>query len=81
MEKEMRQMGALIRERRKGLRLTQVRLAGLAGCTPLFIYEVEHGKTNPRFKNLLAVLKVLGLQIAIEEGKEGLAIKVTDAVS
>lgn len=75
------EMGEAIRDRRKALRLTQEKLASLAGCTQLFIYEVEHGKTNPRFKNLLELIRILGLQMTLEEGKSTLAIKVDNAIN
>lgn len=76
MDIDLKNFGQAIRDRRKTLGLTQAKLAGLAGCTELFIYEIENGKTNPRFRNLLELIRILGLQMTLEEGKQTLSVKV-----
>ena len=80
METQLQSLGKAIRTRRKMLKLTQTRLAMLSGCKPLFIHEIEKGKTNPRLSNLLQLLKVLGLQVSIENGKQGLEVRTLDAI-
>lgn len=70
----MQALGAAIRRQRKILRLTQQQLAELAGCGVAFIYLLETGKPSVRMDKVLDVLLVLGLQLELEPGKEGIAI-------
>ena len=71
-----RELGRAIRARRKALRLTQIGLSKLAGCGPDFVYDVEVGKTSLRLDKLLDVLRVLGLELVLDRGKNGLRIAV-----
>lgn len=48
----------------------------LAGCSRLLISELENGHSNPQLDNLLSILKVLGLQLTIEEGKNTLEVRL-----
>jgi HTH-type transcriptional regulator / antitoxin HipB len=60
-----------VRTQRKRLGLTQHDVSTLAGCGPVFIYDVESGrKPTLRLDKLLDVLNVLGLQLALESGKQ-----------
>jgi HTH-type transcriptional regulator/antitoxin HipB len=70
----MAALGRSIRARRKLLRLDQAELAVLAGVGLAFLYELEHGKRTVRIDKLLAVLEVLGLELSLREGKQGLSI-------
>lgn len=63
-----------VRARRKALRLTQIALSQLAGCGPDFVYDVEVGKTTLRLDKLVDLLNVLGLELVLGEGKEGLRV-------
>ena len=67
-------LGSLIRRRRKQLRLTQRQLAEFSACGEAFLHLLEHGKASVRFDKLLDVLKILGLQLNVEEGKDLLTI-------
>lgn len=67
-------LGRAIRARRKALRLTQIELSRLAGCGPDFVYDVEAGKTSLRLDKLLDVLGVLGLELVVDHGKNGLRV-------
>ena len=69
-----RTLGAAIRERRKLLRLTQRDLADLSDCAERLVHEVETGKTTLRLDRLLAMLRVLGLQLTLGDGKGGLVV-------
>ena len=71
-----RGLAALVRSRRKALRVSQVELARLAGCGPVFIYDVEAGKPTLRLNKLLDVLEVLGLELVVMEGGGRLRIGV-----
>ncbi|MCP3165838.1 helix-turn-helix domain-containing protein [Myxococcus qinghaiensis] len=64
-----------VRTQRKRLGLTQIELSDLAGCGPVFIYDVESGrKSTLRLDKLVDVLNVLGLQLAIERGNQRLHV-------
>lgn len=67
-------LGRAIRARRKALRLTQIDLSRLAGCGPDFVYDVEAGKPSLRLDKLLDVLDILGLELVLGQGKNGLRV-------
>ena len=69
-----RALGLAIRARRKALKLTQVDLSKLAGCGPDFVYDVEAGKTSLRLDKLLDLLSVLGVELVLGQGKNGLRV-------
>ena len=66
--------GRAIRDRRKVLGLTQRDLAELADCAERLIHEVENGKPTVRLDRVLAILRVLGLQLTLGQGKGGLVV-------
>ncbi|MHB8637930.1 MAG: type II toxin-antitoxin system Y4mF family antitoxin [Fimbriimonadaceae bacterium] len=74
-EQVSRSLGVAVRDRRKALGLTQAELAGLAGCGPLFVIELERGKPTIRVDKLIAVLVVLGLQLRVENGVGGIVAR------
>jgi len=61
-----------VRRRRRELKLTQVDVAELAGCSPRFVHMVEHAKDTVRLDKLLDVLVVLGLELHVVRGRRGL---------
>ncbi len=67
-------LGRAIRPRRKALRLTQIDLSKLAGCGPDFVYDVEAGKSSLRLDKRLDALGVLGLELVVDQGKNGLRV-------
>lgn len=67
-------LGEAIKKRRKLLKLTQRDLADLSDCAERLVHEVENGKTTLRVDRLLALLRVLGLQLTLGEGKGGLVV-------
>jgi y4mF family transcriptional regulator len=67
-------LGRVVRKRRKQLHVTQRDLALLAGCSEPFVVALESGKATVRFDKVLDVLRILGLQLVLESGKEGFAI-------
>jgi y4mF family transcriptional regulator len=69
-----RGLGPAIRSRRKRLGLTQAALARYSGCGLAFLYELESGKPTVRLDKVLAVLKVLGLTLTLEPGREPLTV-------
>lgn len=71
-------LAAAVAARRRVVGLTQVETARLAGCGPDFLYDLENGKPTIRLDKLLAVLRVLGLELVLGEGRRGLAVSRTD---
>jgi y4mF family transcriptional regulator len=68
-------LATAVRKQRKALGLTQQEVSELAGCGPVFIYDLESGrKPTLRLDKLLDVLAVLGLQLALEPGKQRLRV-------
>jgi y4mF family transcriptional regulator len=67
-------LGAAVRSRRRELKLNQAELANLAGVGLAFLYELEHGKPTLRIDKVLAVLAVLGLELHVRDGKQGVSL-------
>lgn len=63
---DLAEIGKLIRDRRKELRLDQATLAALAGVGINALVRLERGSGNPRFDVLINILKTLGLTIHIQ---------------
>lgn len=59
-------LGAIIREYRKGLGVTQVDAAREAGVGPRFLGELENGKQTVQLGTVLQVLESLGLGLYVE---------------
>lgn len=67
------ELGALARNRRKQLKVTQTELAMTCGTGLRFIGDLEKGKPTCQIGKVLAVLKILGLTIEVTtpNGNEG----------
>lgn len=82
----VRQIQALVRERRRQLALTQERLAGLAGVSRKWLSEFERGTTTAvELPLLLRVLAALSLTVDITAADsagraEGTDTEATDEV-
>ncbi|MBU3635922.1 helix-turn-helix transcriptional regulator [Polynucleobacter sp. es-GGE-1] len=59
-------LGSLIRETRRRLKLTQPQLALAANVGVRFIVELEAGKPTLRLENILRVLQALGGVLIVE---------------
>jgi y4mF family transcriptional regulator len=59
-------LGRVVREARKRLKLTQPQLALAANVGVRFIVELEAGKSTLRLENILRVLQVLGGVLSVE---------------
>jgi len=59
-------VGALIREQRRTLGLSQADLAGKVGVSRLWINQIENGKAGAGIGLVLRVLAVLGVQLSGE---------------
>lgn len=60
-----KEIGRLIREKRKQLGLNQSELALSAGTATRFISDLENGKPSCQLEKTLSVLKTLGLKIVV----------------
>ncbi|HEY5122496.1 MAG TPA: helix-turn-helix domain-containing protein [Ignavibacteria bacterium] len=67
---ELKKIGTEIKKRRKLLGIIQPDLAEIAGISLRSLKEIETGKGNPTFIQLLKVLDSLGLRIKIESRSE-----------
>jgi len=56
-------LGLLIKEHRKQAGLTQLELANLAGVGKTTVFDIEKNKETVSWNKLLAVLKVLNIEI------------------
>ncbi|MEL7498751.1 MAG: helix-turn-helix domain-containing protein [Planctomycetota bacterium] len=57
----------MIRERRKSAKLTQKKVAALAGIGVRFLSELERGKSTSQLGKTLKVVQLLGLELHINE--------------
>ena len=70
-------LAQVVRARRKALGVSQVELARLASVGPVFVYDVESGKSTLRLDKLLDLLEVLGLELVLAPGTHRLRTEVT----
>ncbi|WP_081373159.1 helix-turn-helix transcriptional regulator [Prevotella ruminicola] len=61
----MKEIGVIIKERRKHLGVNQQTLADLAGVGLNTLVAIERGEGNPQLSTLLTILETLGLQVNI----------------
>ena len=62
----MKEIGNIIKERRKHLGVNQQTLADLAGVGLNTLVAIERGEGNPQLNTLLTILDTLGLQMDIK---------------
>ncbi len=65
MSEEVSNIGAIIKTRRKQLRLSQKDLAELSDVSIHTLSDIEVGIGNPTLKVLTAVVGILGLKIEL----------------
>ena len=58
-------IGTIIKERRKHLGVNQQTLADLAGVGLNTLVAIERGEGNPQLNTLLTILDTIGLQMSI----------------
>ena len=56
-------LGFFVKEHRKQAGLTQLELANLAGVGKTTVFDIEKDKDTVRWNNILAVLKVLNIEV------------------
>jgi len=62
----VKQLGEMIRTRRKELRITQPHLAELANISTNTLYKLERGQSNPTLDVLNKLAEVLGMEMKLE---------------
>ena len=62
---DSKEIGMIIRERRKHLGVNQQTLSELAGVGLNTLVAIERGEGNPQLSTLLTILDTLGLQMNI----------------
>ena len=62
----VRDVGTVIKRRRKALKVTQPHLADQAGISVNSLYKIERGEANPTLDLLKKIADVLGLEIKLE---------------
>ena len=63
---DSKEIGKIIKNTRKELRVTQRKLALASGTGLRFIIELEQGKPTCQLEKTLTVLRTLGLQLIIK---------------
>lgn len=63
---KIKDLGKLVRKRRKETGLTQRRASGLAGVGVRFLGELERGKPTVELGRVLQVLEALGLELHVQ---------------
>ena len=61
--REASDLGAMLRERRKELGLTQAELAQACKCSPRFIGELERGVAGGNIKQVIRVCREVGIDL------------------
>lgn len=62
---EAKEIGKIIKERRKSLGVNQQTLSDLAGVGLNTLVAIERGEGNPQLSTLLTILDTLGLQMVV----------------
>ena len=64
--KSTKELGELLRKKRKDQGLTQAQVAEHCGLSPRFISEVERGKTSAEIGKVLYLLETLGVDLIVD---------------
>jgi transcriptional regulator with XRE-family HTH domain len=65
----IKELGKVIKNRRKQLRITQPHLAELANISTNTLYKLERGQGNPSLNVLNKLAEVLGMELSLEVKK------------
>lgn len=67
-------VGALLRQRRLALALTQANVASLGHTGQRFVIDLERGKPTVQLQKVLAVLDLLGLELVIQPKPDAMGV-------
>jgi HTH-type transcriptional regulator/antitoxin HipB len=76
----IKEIGALIRDRRKLQKLEQAELARRAGVSRKWLIELEHGKSRVDLALVMRTLEALGLELRVEARRRANATVDIDAI-
>jgi transcriptional regulator with XRE-family HTH domain len=62
-------LGAMLRDRRKALKISQTHLSSLAKISVNTLYKIERGEANPTIDVIEKIADVLGLELKLEVKK------------
>ncbi len=62
---EFSYLGDMLRNRRKALKITQPRLAELAGVNINTVLRLEKGTANPTLEVLTKIAEILGMEVQL----------------
>ena len=65
MNYKLKQIGRLVKEQRKAVKITQKELASRIGTTPGYISRLEAGKCNPTIMTLSGIAVKMGCRLKI----------------
>jgi y4mF family transcriptional regulator len=65
----IKELGSMLKQRRKDLGITQPHLAEIAGISKNTLYKLERGESNPSWEIVLKLMDVLGLSLQLEVKK------------
>ena len=68
----LKDLGTLIRQRRKRERMTIDMLAAMLPCSPRLLGELERGVRNVSFEQVLAVCAMLGIELTATGREESI---------
>lgn len=60
------ELGLVIKNRRKELKITQPHLAELANISINTLYKIERGQSNPTLEVMIKIAEVLGMELKLE---------------
>ena len=63
----MKDIGLLVRKKRKKLKLTQIQLAQLSNVGTRFLSDLENGKPTCEVEKTLKVLSNLGIKLTVQD--------------
>jgi len=63
----MKDIGLLVRKKRKELKLTQIQLAQLSNVGTRFLSDLENGKPTCEVEKTLKVLSNLGIKLTVQD--------------
>ncbi|MGB5929396.1 MAG: helix-turn-helix domain-containing protein [Cyclobacteriaceae bacterium] len=63
---DIKEIGEVIKERRKFLRITQEDLGEISGISERTLRDIEKGLANPELASLMNLCEVLGLELTID---------------
>ncbi len=75
--RSIRDLGAVVRGRRRDLSLSQAELAARAGVSRKWIYQFEGGKPTAELRLILRVLDALGLVLDVTYDEKTAAVQST----